>query len=201
MQTALILPAAGASSRMRGADKLLEEVAGQPCLRTMVLRGLSAGLSVVVTVPSEDHPRAAALAEVPVRRVPVPEAAEGMSASLKAGIAALAHGTEAAIILPPDMPGITADDLACIREAAAANPDMWIVQATTEDGTPGHPILFRKQVFADFDAIRGDTGARNILSAHASKRLLVPLEGDRARLDLDTPEDWAAWRAGQAAQG
>jgi hypothetical protein len=22
-----------------------------------------------------------------------------------------------------------------------------------------------------------------------------PLQGDRARLDLDTPEDWLAWRA------
>lgn len=199
MNCTLILPAAGQSSRMRGADKLLQEVAGQPCLRAMALRGLRAGLAVLVTLPASDRARAAALAEVPVRRLPVANADLGMSQSLRSAIAALPDTCDAALILPPDMPGILSDDLTTLVSAAEANPQAHILQAATEDGTPGHPVLFRRALFDDFAELTGDQGAREIIAAHATSRLLVPLEGNRARLDLDTPEDWAAWRAGQAA--
>ncbi len=53
-----LLPAAGASSRMRGGDKLLEPVDGLPCLATMAKRAISAGFEVLVSLSSEDHPRA-----------------------------------------------------------------------------------------------------------------------------------------------
>ncbi|MGY3437036.1 MULTISPECIES: nucleotidyltransferase family protein [unclassified Marinovum] len=200
MHCALILPAAGLSSRMRGGDKLLEMVGGVPCIRAMALRGLAAGLSVIVPLPSDSHPRALALAETPVLRLPVPDAGDGMAHSLRRGIAALPDSIDAALILPPDMPDIQTEDLRRLIGAAKAAPEALIVQATTKDGTPGHPILFRRAVFTEFAALTGDTGARDILRAHAGARKLVPLPGQRARLDLDTPEDWAAWRAGQAAQ-
>lgn len=199
MNCTLILPAAGKSSRMRGADKLLQEVAGQPCLRAMALRGLKAGLAVLVTLPSADHPRAGALAELPVLRLPVADADQGMSRSLRCAIAALPDTCDAALILPPDMPGILSEDLTALLREAEANPQAQVVQAATEDGTPGHPVLFRRTLFADFAKLTGDRGAREIIATHAKSRLLVPLKDNRARLDLDTPEDWAAWRAGQAA--
>ncbi|WP_323768610.1 nucleotidyltransferase family protein [Marinovum sp.] len=200
MRPVLILPAAGRSSRMRGADKLLEEVDGQPCLRTMALRGLAAGLSVLVTLPGPDHPRALALAETPVQRVVVPGAAEGMAASLRAAVASLPEGTEAALILPPDMPDIRSADLLSLIAAGDARPEALIVQATTEDGTPGHPILFRRALFEAFRHLSGDTGARAILQAHRDRLRLVALPGTRARLDLDTPEAWAAWRASRETE-
>lgn len=199
MRCTVILPAAGKSARMRGTDKLLEQVAGQPCLRAMALRGLKAGFAVIVTLPHADHPRAAALAEVPALRLPVPEAEEGMSASLRRAVAALPETTDAVLIVPPDMPGIRAADMTALCAVAEANPQALIVQATTEDGTPGHPVLFRRALFAEFADLTGDRGAQAIIAAHSQARLLVALEGTRARLDLDTPEDWAAWRAGQAA--
>jgi molybdenum cofactor cytidylyltransferase len=43
--------------------------------------------------------------------------------------------------------------------------------------------------------LTGDTGAREVLKRHSDRVHLVPLKGDRALTDLDTPEDWAAWRA------
>jgi CTP:molybdopterin cytidylyltransferase MocA len=43
--------------------------------------------------------------------------------------------------------------------------------------------------------LSGDEGAKRILSQEASRVHLVPLADDRALVDLDTPEDWAAWRA------
>lgn len=195
MQTALILLAAGRATRMRGADKLLEDVGGAPCIRALALRGLAARMPVVVALPAaRDHPRAQVLAEMPVLRLPVADADRGMAHSLRAAVAALPEGTEAAVVLPGDMPEVRCEDLLALREAAAARPDRLIIQATTEDGRPGHPVLFRKALFAEFAGLSGDSGARALLERHADKRLLVARPGNRARLDLDTPEAWAAWR-------
>ena len=74
MQIACLLPAAGASSRMRGGDKLLEDVNGKPCLATLAGRALDAGMEVIVTLPSADHPRAEAIKDLCVQKVIVPNA-------------------------------------------------------------------------------------------------------------------------------
>ena len=47
-------------------------------------------------------------------------------------------------------------------------------------------------------ALTGDQGARELLQRHRDKVRLVPLPEARAITDLDTPEDWAAWRQRQA---
>jgi CTP:molybdopterin cytidylyltransferase MocA len=176
---------------MAGCDKLLERVDGQPLLRRIVAQGLSHG-PVFVTLPAVDHPRADALPQG-TRIVSVPDWHEGMSASLRAGNAAIPAGQDL-MILPGDMPEITGADIARMVAARAAAPDALIWQAATQDGTPGHPVLFDASVRDGFAGLSGDTGARAILSAHGGRRHLVPLPGRRARVDLDTPEDWARWR-------
>ena len=59
MTIPILLLAAGSASRMRGGDKLLEDVHGAPCLQVMAKRALATGQPVLVTLPSSDHPRAA----------------------------------------------------------------------------------------------------------------------------------------------
>lgn len=191
-KTALILLAAGTGSRMRGADKLLQEVDGQPLLRVMAKRGLAAGLDVRVPLPALDHPRAAALAGLGVTMLSVPEAAElGMSASLRAALLGL--DAPAALVLPADMPEITAEDL---RAVATAPGD--IVRASAADGRPGHPVRFPARLYPALQRITGDQGARQILAGHRDAITHIALPGQHALTDLDTPEAWAAWRAGQA---
>lgn len=170
------------------------------CVKAMALRGLAAGMQVIVTLPDRDHPRAQALAEVPVLRVAVPDAGQGLAHSLRAAVTALPEGTEAALILPADMPGIGTADLRALIEEARAHPEALIVQAATEAGAPGHPVLFHAALFPEIAALTGNVGARAVIARHAGQRRLVRRPGDAARLDLDTPEDWAAWRAGQATR-
>ncbi|MCV6595140.1 MAG: NTP transferase domain-containing protein, partial [Silicimonas sp.] len=61
MSPLLALPAAGASSRMRGRDKLLEPIGGVPLLRRQALAALTTGCPVLVTLPEGNEPRRAAL--------------------------------------------------------------------------------------------------------------------------------------------
>ncbi|OZB13387.1 MAG: hypothetical protein B7X55_13005, partial [Rhodobacterales bacterium 34-62-10] len=100
---AILILAAGASSRMRGGDKLLEEVAGQPLLRVMLERALAVAQGpVVCTLPGPDHPRSSCLAGLSVTSVFVLDAAEGMVASIRGGVTALPQGWGAVMILPAD---------------------------------------------------------------------------------------------------
>ena len=144
------------------------------------------------------------VADPRIMAIPVPNAAEGMSASLARGaVAADTLGGDAApggiMVLPADMPEIDAEDLKKLCAAFETAPDQ-IVRAVSSDGTPGHPVIFPRRCFAALAVLTGDAGARSVLEGE--EVTLVPLAGNHATLDLDTPEDWAAWGGGaRSSQG
>lgn len=194
---AILVPAAGASRRMRGRDKLLERVRGRALLADRVAMALDLGGEVMVTLPPGGDARAQVLAPLagPRLRVEeVPEAGEGMAASLRRGAAwAETRRARALMVLLPDLPDLTVEDL---RAVLAGFDGERILRATAEDGRAGHPVVFPARHLPEMAALRGDEGARAIFSAYEVARLALP--GCRAVTDLDTPEDWAAWRAGGA---
>lgn len=188
-----LIPAAGVSRRMRGGDKLLEPVGDKPCLQVLVERARQAGADVIVTLPSLSHPRADAVASLDAKCIAVPDAHLGMSSSLKAGARAVPKAASGLMILPGDMPAITAADMSYLwQQFEELHPPA--VQATTSDGQNGHPIIFAPTLLPDFERLQGDKGAYGLLNDLGNRVLKTPLHGDRARMDLDTPEDWAAWR-------
>jgi len=188
---ALLLLAAGAARRMGGRDKLLETVGGEALLARQAGAGLAAGLEVLVTLPAEAPAREAALAGLAARIVRVPDAVEGMAASIRAGVRALAADAPGVMILPADMPAIGADDLAALAAAFAEAPE-GILRAAAADGTPGHPVIFPRRLFGALAGLSGDEGARSLLADEDVRLCARP--GRRALIDLDPPEEWAAWR-------
>ena len=192
----VILLAAGASTRMRGRDKLMEDIGGEPLLRRQARLARGIG-PVTVALPPAPHPRYTALSGLDITPLPIPDAAEGMGASLRRAFAALPLDTPAAMVLLADMPALEARDLARLAAAVDLTGETLIWRATTEDGKPGHPIVFAAALFDQLKQLRGDDGGRAVVRAAADRMQLVPLPDQRARRDLDTPEDWAAWRAEQ----
>lgn len=191
MTLMILLLAAGASSRMRGADKLLQSVDNAPLIATMARRAMPL-CPVLITLPGPDHARAKALADLPVDLIPVPDAEEGMAASIRAGVRALPATASAVMILPADMPDLTTEDLITMAEAWRTDPTR-IHRATSQDGRPGHPVIFPQTTFDDLKRLVGDQGARPLL--RSAPVTLVTLPAEHALTDLDTPEAWAAWRA------
>lgn len=189
----ILIPAAGASRRMRGADKLLEVVSGVALLRHQALSALETGAPVIVTLPHDRPARHQCLSGLPVQIVMVPDPTEGMAASIRAGIGAVPDAACAVMILLADMPDITGADLAAMLAAFRNDPAAPILRACAADGTPGHPVIFPRRHFGALAALTGDAGARALL-AHAPDLRAFPLPGTRATTDLDTPEAWAAWR-------
>ena len=198
MQSHILLLAAGSSSRMRGTDKLTEPVAGEPLLRRTARIALATGCPVTVTLPPDRPARAAALEGLPVTRITVPRAADGMAESLKAGLAAIPPGSGLLLLLA-DMPDLTTADLHHLLGVWAQDPHA-ILRAATAEGTPGHPVCFPPDLRDDLMTLRGDEGARSVLVRHRARLRLLPLPGRHALTDLDTPEDWDRWRAADPAR-
>ncbi|WP_406644428.1 nucleotidyltransferase family protein [Aliisedimentitalea scapharcae] len=190
MQTiAILLLAAGRSSRMRGQDKLAEQIEGQPLLTQMCRRAKATGLTVFVTLPDPAHPRVSLICDA--TPIWVPDADEGMAASIRRGVAALPDTVDAVMILPSDMPELTTQDLLTIAEHHTDN-SRTILRATAQNGTPGHPVLFPRAYFSALQSLSGDQGARPVLRMGPITPIALPAQ--HALTDLDTPEAWDAWR-------
>lgn len=191
MRTIAIL-AAGSSSRMGASrDKLLESINNAPLLQVIRERAEAVGDRVFLALPGPDHPRVACLGNA--RPVWVEQAAEGMGASLRTLAQALDDGTGGDVmILPADMPDLEAADLAAVW---AAHEPGAITRGASAAGVPGHPVIFPRDLLRELQELRGDEGARSVIVRHRQRVHLVPLPGEHALTDLDTPEDWAAWRA------
>ncbi|MBE1293299.1 MAG: NTP transferase domain-containing protein [Rhodobacteraceae bacterium] len=189
----ILLLAAGEASRMRGGDKLLEEIDGVPLLRKLTTDARSVADNVLVCLREEDDPRRSVLDDLNCRFVAVPDASKGMAHSLRAGVAELSTTTTAVMVVPADMPDITRADLAKMLRSHQDQPEA-ILRATTKDQQAGHPVLFPKRLFGALEKLSGDVGAREVLRRHANEIQRVQLPGTNALTDLDTPEDWLEWR-------
>lgn len=194
-EAAILILAAGQSSRMRGLDKFLEDIDGQALIRRQVKVALATGLPVWVTLPPDQPRRAAALQGLGCTGVIVANASSGISQSIHAGNAAVPQSCWL-ILLLADLPDITTTDLQKLVAAAQHAPDA-IVRATSDAGKPGHPIVFPPHLRGELTTLSGDEGARGLLKRYADSTIYVPLQGNRALTDLDTPEDWARWRVTQ----
>ena len=178
-----LLLAAGAGTRM-GRPKALVVDDGTPWLVRGVETLRGGGCDDVVVVLGAAADEARGLVPEGVGVVVAADWAEGMSASLRAGLVHLEETeADAALVSLVDLPDVTD---AVVRRVLAAGADQAALIRTTYDGRPGHPVLLgREHWFGVRAAAVGDRGARDYLANHA----LVAVEcGDLATgRDVDGP--------------
>jgi molybdenum cofactor cytidylyltransferase len=185
---AAVVLAAGRSTRMRGPNKLLAEIARRPLVRIVAEEALASRADPVIVVAG--HQRAEvekALAGLRVRIVDNPDFAEGLGTSLRAGIAAVPADSDAAIVCLGDMPRV--DAALMNRLIAAFDPDRGaLLVVPTFEGKRGNPVLWSRRFFPDLMAIEGDVGARHLIGRYSEAVAEVPVEGKATLIDVDTPE-------------
>jgi CTP:molybdopterin cytidylyltransferase MocA len=192
--TPILILAAGRSSRMNGNDKLALPVGGVPLLRSRALAALGTGEPVHIAIPDPGQSRAALVAGLPVTLHPVTESNLGQAWTLRAAVAALPPCARFLVLLA-DLPEITTADLRAVLNAPEHHPAARIWRGATETGEPGHPVLFDASLRPAFAGLSGDRGADPLIRAHRDQTVLVTLPRRHALRDLDTPQDWAAFRA------
>jgi molybdenum cofactor cytidylyltransferase len=192
---AAVVLAAGRSTRMRGPNKLLAEIARRPLVRIAVEAALGSRASPVIVVAG--HQREAiehAVAGLPVSLVDNPNFAQGLGTSLKAGIGAVPAAADGAIVCLGDMPRVDAGLMNRLIEAF--DPDRGaLIAVPTFEGKRGNPVLWSRRFFSDLMAIEGDVGARHLIGRFGEAVVEVPVEGKAAFADVDTPEALAGLKA------
>lgn len=171
MSTVGVLLAAGAGHRMGGPKALLRDASGVPFVDRAVGRLLDGGCEAVTVVlgASADEVRvlldeAGWSQDDAVSVVVADEWAEGMGASLRAGLAALASApasVTAALVSLVDLPDV-GDDV--VRRVLAAGAGEDVLARASYDGVAGHPVLLGRGHWSGVVAVaRGDRGARDYL--------------------------------------
>ncbi|AVO45389.1 NTP transferase domain-containing protein [Phreatobacter cathodiphilus] len=189
---AAVVLAAGRSTRMGGPNKLLAEIGGRPLVRHAVEAALGAGLAEVLVVTGHQEAAVrAALADLPVRFAHNPDFPEGLSTSLKAGIAALGEEIDGVVVLLGDMPAISSGLVGRLAAAFAPGEGRHVV-VPVAGGRRGNPVLWGRRFFAELMKVTGDQGGRAVLAGAPEAVAEVPAETDDVHLDLDTPEALAA---------
>ena len=194
-QVAAIVLAAGRSSRMGGPNKLLAEIGGRPLVRIVAEAALASHARPVIVVTGHQRERVeAALAGLDVMLVDNPAYADGLSTSLKAGIAATPDAADGVIVCLGDMPQV--DARLIDRLLAAFDPERGaLVVVPTIAGKRGNPVVWSRRFFSDLSTLTGDVGARGLIASYPEAVVEVAMADDAALIDIDTPDALDAVRA------
>jgi len=152
-----------------------------------LVRSLSAlragGCDPVVVVLGAAAERARALADSADEVVVAEAWADGMAASLRTGLGALAStGAETGLVSLVDLPDVGP---AVVSRLRAAGTGVTILARASYDGVPGHPVLLGRAHWAGVaGTATGDQGARDYLAARTVQ--LVECGDLATGLDVDT---------------
>jgi molybdenum cofactor cytidylyltransferase len=192
---AAIVLAAGRSTRMGGPNKLLAEIKGRPLVRIAAEQALASQAEPVIVVTGHQRERVeAALDGLPVTFVHNPDFADGLSASVKAGVAAAPDDVDGVIVCLGDMPQVNAPLID--KLIGAFDPEKGaLVVVPTINGKRGNPVVWSRRFFPELVALQGDAGARHLIKSVPEAVVEVPLSGTAALVDVDTPDALEAVKA------
>jgi molybdenum cofactor cytidylyltransferase len=188
-----IVLAAGSGSRF-GGGKLTAPWRGGTLIDGALAAAFAAPVRTVTVVTGADakvEAAARAFAErtgqaARLRLVHCEGHAEGMGATLRAGVAALPEDSAGVFVFLGDMPLIPH----AILPALAAALDVGApAAAPRHQGQRGHPVLFSSDLFSKLRAVSGDAGARDLLRALGSKLTLVECGDPGVLFDIDLADD------------
>ena len=174
---------------MGRANKLLAEFDGVPLVRRSAETLLAAGLPVTVVVGHEARRVRDALKSLDVAIVENPDYADGLSTSIRAGIAMLPDDADGVLIALADMPALDVDAIARLDRAFSREGGTCVVRAT-HDGVRGNPVILPRSLFPAALRLEGDVGARHLVETGGVPVRDVEI-GAAASVDVDTPEAMA----------
>ena len=183
-----VVLAAGRSTRMGGSNKLLADVHGQALVARTVDAVLASSARPVVVVTG--HQAEAVRAALDGRAVTFahnPDFADGLSTSLRCGLAALPADVDGALVCLGDMPLVDATVIERLIAAYAPAEGRSICMPVVQ-GKRGNPVLWDRRFFPDMSRIAGDTGARHLIGLNADQLCEVAVEDTRILCDADTPD-------------
>jgi molybdenum cofactor cytidylyltransferase len=185
---AAIVLAAGRSTRMGGPNKLLAEIGGKPLVRISTEQVLASRAQPVIVVTGHQREEVErALNGLNVTLAHNPNFAQGLSTSLKTGLAAVPANADGVIFCLGDMPQVSASLIDQLVSAFDPERGGLVVMPTIE-GHRGNPIVWSRRFFHELETLEGDVGARHLIARYPEAVVEVPVTNRGALVDVDTPE-------------
>jgi len=189
MSVAGLLLAAGGGSRY-GRPKALVELDGRLLVDRAAQVLQEGGCDPVLVVLGAQAEQVRAATDLP-HVVVAHDWADGMGASLRAGLGRLAEGpADACVVALVDQPLVGSAAVTRLRSAWEAGA---VAAVATYGGRPRNPVLLDRAVWADVAAAAlHDVGARTWLRGHPEQVTPVACDDTGSPYDIDTTEDLAA---------
>lgn len=185
-----VLLAAGRSERMGRNNKLLLNVDGIPLVRKSAINILNSNVTSMTVVTGFDENKIVnALSGLNVNFVKNINFREGLSSSLKAGLANITPTPSAVIICLADMPKIQPEHINQLIE----NFDPlkgWEICIPTNNGKRGNPVLIGSRFFPYIFETSGDFGAKKVMKHHPDKIIEVEIGTSDIHFDIDTQDEY-----------
>jgi molybdenum cofactor cytidylyltransferase len=190
---AAVVLAAGRATRF-GGSKLTAMRDGAPLIAGAVRAALAAPVDSVLCVVGHDAEPVAEAARLSagfqrggpaLRIVNAERYREGMAWSLRAGLDALAADVEAAFVFLGDMPCVPPQITAALVSALPGRDAV----APVFGNRRGHPVLWRRTMFASLQELSGDSGGRELLDRLGERLALVPTDDQGVLFDVDCAAD------------
>ena len=187
-----VILAAGRSSRMGEAKQLLR--LGEHTVLGQVLENVrGSGVKDIVLVLGHEAEKIRERISTENLNVVINESyQQGMGTSLRAGLAALPPGVDAALIILADQPFIRPKTLGLIMDQYKQSNAQIVIP--TYKGFRGNPVLLDRSVFSEVMALTGDIGCRAIFGNHLEGIVKQPVEDIGILLDLDDKADFELMR-------
>ena len=182
----IIVLAAGFSSRL-GRPKPLARVHGVSLLRrTLKVASTFAADRIIVVTPRNAGRHRIEARGVPVRWAVNAQRTQGLSSSVRRGIAAARYAS-AILLLPADLVHLTTRDLFKLVQRWHSAPRRLVARRINLSGAT--PVILPRWLFARASsALAGDVGLREFVGQlPADSRVFVDLHS--ASWDVDTPQD------------
>jgi molybdenum cofactor cytidylyltransferase len=190
-----IVLAAGSSSRMGEAKQLLPLADSTVLERTLGNLIDSNVDEIVLVLGSSAETIRERLAESPMRHVRIlvnPDYGEGLTTSLRAGLAILDKNIKAALIVLADQPFVRAETFDRIIEQYRCSDAQIVIPMF--QGFRGNPVLLDRSVFLEVMALRGDIGCRAIFRNHLDRIVKPEVNDVGILLDIDNKDDYEMLR-------
>ena len=182
--------------RRFGSNKLLARYRGKALYRHLVdklvdIRSIFPSLEVLVVSQHDRILKDMAEADIPC--VKNHEAAEGQASSVRCGLDYVrTHFSltekDHLVFFVCDQPHLKKETLQAFFLRLKADHPLILAFANAE-GRPVNPAAFSASLFDELMALKGDTGARPLLKAHAGELVLFTEAGSDELTDIDRPED------------
>lgn len=184
-----VVLAAGQSTRMMGTHKLLKKLEDGSTILKYTVKKISANMATkTMVVLNRDFPELESeIRDLPVNIVWNPCPKLGISSSLATAIKSLPSTCEALLITLADQPEIKVEVMNGVIKKYLVSKNPLII--TSYKGKIRHPILFGELYFKELLNLKGDQGAKLLISANKEKAHIY-YEDEKAPEDIDTIEDY-----------